>query len=405
MAYALLTGALALAPWHALAQEAPPPSSTPATDAVGPRELQNFSLNGTVTRPADRPVPVQPAPRKPQPRSEAEATPPAPQTRTVATTPERPATARTPAPKATETASVAPPPAPRSDPTPEPLRQSPPSSSVTVALPKLDSSTSSAATAPAFAPAPEPAGTLATEHRFPLLPWLLAALAAAAAGAFLFWRNRQREAFAGGPQLDAFTPPEPAPRRTPPAAAPPPPAPAPKPAAPATLGIVSTRLRPWIDIGFQPLRCILQEERLIVEFELDLFNSGSSPARAVLAEASLFNASPGQDEQIGAFFANPVGQGERIVVIPPLKRVSIRTQVVMPREQVQAYEVAGRQVFVPIIAFNALYRWSGGEGQTSVSYLLGRDTKSEKLAPFRMDLGPRIFRGVAARLLPTSLRN
>jgi hypothetical protein len=393
LGYAWLAGALALVPSAALAQQAaPPPTTAPATDAIGPRELQNFTLNGTVTRQADRPVAVAPAPKKPQPKAEAQVTTP-PQPRPAATE-----TVRAPASRPIATAS-APPSLPKADRAPEPLRQSPPASSVTVALPKVGSASDSGAPTPAFAPATDATGTLATEHRFPILPWLLAALVAAAAGAFLFLRNRNRAAFAGGPQLDAFAAPEPAP---PPRPAPPRP---PAPETPASVGIVSTRLRPWIDIGFRPLRCILEEQRLVVEFELDLFNSGSSPARAVLAEATLFNAGPTQDEQIGAFFANPVGEGERIVVIPPLKRVSIRTQVVAPREQIQAYELAGRQVFVPVIAFNALYRWSSGDGQTSVSYLLGRDTKSEKMAPFRLDLGPRIFRGLAAHLLPTGVRN
>jgi hypothetical protein len=153
------------------------------------------------------------------------------------------------------------------------------------------------------------------------------------------------------------------------------------------------------------VRCVLDDERVTVEFELELFNSGSAPARAVLVEATLFNAGPTQDQQIDGFFTNPVGQGERITVIPPLKRVGIRTQVSAPRTQIQAYELGGREVFVPIIAFNSLYSWGGGEGQTSVSYLLGKDTKGEKLAPFRLDLGPRIFRGLAAHLLPSSVRN
>jgi hypothetical protein len=263
-----------------------------------------------------------------------------------------------------------------------------------------------ATTTPAAADfAPEPAaGPLAPEHKFPLIPWLLAALILGAGGAFLFWRNRSREAFAGtgGPQVDTFVAPQPAPT---PRRAPAPPLPAPKPSAPASLGIVSTRLRPWLEIAFHPLRCILENERVMVEFEIELFNSGSGPARAVLVEATLFNAGPVQDQEIGAFFANPVGAGERIVVIPPLKRVAIKTQVAVPSERMQAYELAGRQVIVPVIAFNALYSWSGGKGQTSVSYLLGRDTKGEKMGPFRLDLGPRIFRGITGRLLPSGVRN
>jgi len=66
--------------------------------------------------------------------------------------------------------------------------------------------------------------------------------------------------------------------------------------------------------------------------------------------------------------------------------------------------IGGRQVFVPLIAFNTLYSWSTGEGQTSASYLLGRDTKSEKLAPFRLDHGAREFSGLGARPLPSGVR-
>lgn len=143
---------------------------------------------------------------------------------------------------------------------------------------------------------------------------------------------------------------------------------------------------------------------MTVEFELELLNSGNAPARAVLAEASVFNAGPAQDEEIGAFFARPVGEGERLETLPPLQRMNLKTKVIVPRASVQVFEVGGRQVFVPLIAFNALYRWSGGDGQTSASYLLGRDTKGDKMAPFRLDLGPRVFRNLAARQLPLGLR-
>src|SRR5579859_7660993 len=69
---ALLAGALALSPSIALAQQAPPSGSdTPATDAIGPKDLQSFSLNGTVTRAADQPAAVAPAPQRRQPRTQA----------------------------------------------------------------------------------------------------------------------------------------------------------------------------------------------------------------------------------------------------------------------------------------------------------------------------------------------
>ena len=382
-----LTAGLALAPEVALAQDAntqAPASDTPATDAVGPRDLQNFSLNGTVTRSAD-PVAVQRgAARAPAPTPRPEAAQSTAASSTTAT-PSRPVE-QAPA----RTADAQPAPTPRPAPVNPPAQR--PASSITAALPPISAAPLPASATPSELPPPD---TLASEHKLLLWPWLLAALMLGAGGAFLFWRNRSREAFAGGPQFDAFVGPDatPAPRPAPPKA-PPPPSP----------GIVSTRLRPWIEIGFRPGRCIIEDDKVTFEFQLGLQNSGSVPARAVLAEASLMNAGPYQDDEISAFYGSPVGEGERIAVIPPLKTVWVNTKVVAPRANVQLIEISGRQVFVPLIAFNALYNWGAGEGQTSASYLLGRDTKGEKLAPFRLDLGPRIVRSVAGRALPLIVR-
>jgi len=67
-------------------------------------------------------------------------------------------------------------------------------------------------------------------------------------------------------------------------------------------------------------------------------------------------------------------------------------------------EAGGRQVFVPLLAFNAFYRRGSGAGQTSVGYLVGRETKAGKMAPFRLDQGARIFRGLGTRQLPNGVR-
>ena len=165
----------------------------------------------------------------------------------------------------------------------------------------------------------------------------------------------------------------------------------------APSGVVSTNLRPWLEIEFTPGRCVVEEDKATIQFDVTVFNSGSAPARDVLIEASMFNAGPTQDNEIGAFFAHPVAKGDRIPAIAPLKRVAMKSAVSLTLDEMRQFEVAGKRIFVPLIGFNALYRWSGGDGQTSASYLVGRDTQSEKLAPLRLDLGPRIFRGLGAR--------
>lgn len=187
---------------------------------------------------------------------------------------------------------------------------------------------------------------------------------------------------------------------------PPSPAPAPQPAAPAVpQGIVSTALRPWLEVAIQPLRCTVTDDSVTIEFELDLFNSGSVPARQVHVAATVIGAGEEQDRRLASFFERPADPGERIATIDPLKHVTFTTQVVSARDQLRPIELGGRQVLVPVIAFNALYGWGGKEGRTSVSYLVGRDGKGEKLSPFRLDLGPRIFRGLGVRPLPTGVRN
>jgi hypothetical protein len=119
----------------------------------------------------------------------------------------------------------------------------------------------------------------------------------------------------------------------------------------------------------------------------------------------MFNAGATQEQDIGAFFAQPQGSGERIEIIAPLQNVSIRTSLVAPRQNIQLFELGGHQVFVPLMAFNAHYRLNHGSGQTSLAYMLGRDTKGEKLGPLRVDGAPRAYNRLGAHPLPTGVRN
>jgi hypothetical protein len=372
---ALFAAGLLVGPSLALAQStAQPTTNTPAPDTVGPRELQNFNLNGTVTRPAE--TPPAPAPRAPARQPSAA---PAASSNTGPVPSSRRPTAQPPA-------------AARNNPPPASDGQSP----------ALDLAPATTSAVSATAPQPDPLRADATVLTPPatsqllLWPWLLLAGVLGTAAALFLWRRNSREALADGPSIETYIAPEPAPVPRPA------PVPAPKPAAP--VGIVSTRLRPWVEIAFAPLGCLVDDERVTIEFEVLLRNSGSALARDILVEASMFNAGPTQDQDIGRFFAEPVGQGERIEALPPLQSVTIRTALVAPRANIQLFELGGRQVFVPLIAFNALYRWSGGRGQTSLAYLLGRETKGEKLGPLRLDLGPRAFTQLGIRALPTGVR-
>ena len=369
-----------------------PNLGTPAReDAVGPAQLRDFSINGTVTRRADTPAtaPAQPAP------AEAAATPatptqtasrnPAPAAASTVASRQAAAPARSAETGTASTSFALPPPTPSSN------------QPATFAPATFPQSTSAAAVSPV-----EDTGT----GSFPLWPWILALLAAVGAGAWYFRRQKPGYAFAGaGGEASAFDlSPAPAPPRAAPMPKPQPAprapvpdaTPAPKPAT-APVGIVSTRLRPWLEIEFSPEAAIVDGEKGAIQFEVTIFNSGSAPARDVHVEGALFNASPDQDQVLGQFFARPNGQGGDRISIPPLQRMSFRSLVTLPRDQLRLFEVEGRTLFVPLVGFNALYAWSNGQGQTSTSFIVGRNANGEKMAPFRIDQGTKTFRGLGAR--------
>ena len=198
----------------------------------------------------------------------------------------------------------------------------------------------------------------------------------------------------GRPQPDPLPPraqpaprPDPVPERA---------RPAPKPADSGL--IVSTRLKPQLNVEFHPDRVTVTDQEVLLQFEIVIANVGSAPARDVLVEGQLFTAHIGQDQEITGFFQNPARDGDRMASIAPLGRISLKSVARLPLDQVHHFQAGGRKMFVPLVGFNILYRFGPDDGQASASFLVGRGgEKDEKLAPFRLDLGPRIFRGLSSR--------
>jgi len=373
--------AIALAAGPALAQNTATPA--PATNnlsqpAVIGTPINDFNLNGTVTRQAAPPATGRNPPQTAQPAPATSAQPVRQATRPVREAPAQRAPAQ----------SVA---AATANPLPSANLPQPPAGS-----PAVD-----AEPAPPVAALPAtvlPGDPMSGPSYW---PWLLAALVAAGAGLLLFRRRQhQNERFAAaglGLALDPAPQPEPAaePLRRAPVAAPP---------KPASLGIVSTRLHPNLNIDLLPERAIVDEQGATIEFQVAVRNHGSAPARDVHVEACMVNAGPSQDQELGAFFAHPAEASEPIPQIMPQTEIMLKSAVRLKLDQMRQFEVGGRKLFVPLVGVNATYRGPGGPAQTSASYLVGRDGKGDKMAPFRLDLGPRIFRGLGARQHTLGLR-
>lgn len=229
-------------------------------------------------------------------------------------------------------------------------------------------------------PAPEPAPAAASKASGPVVSTLL------------------RPGPAKAAPVRQPVPAQPAP--TPPA----PPAPsAPAPAVAAGSGVVGLAIRPWLNLEFIPDRAAATQTEAVVQYELLIKNVGNMVAGNIRVQARMFNAGADQDEQINAFFSQKIGTGpsvSKVLAIPPRKGARLRSAVSMSNEEVREISVQGRRLFIPLVAINVLYEWGNGRsGQTAASYLVGRepDAPEGKMGPFRLDLGPRVYRSVGQR--------
>jgi hypothetical protein len=160
--------------------------------------------------------------------------------------------------------------------------------------------------------------------------------------------------------------------------------------------------RPWLELELKAERLSSTEAETLVQFELEITNSGAAPARNLRIDVKMFNAGEQQDQEIGAFFRT-AGRESTKCSLPGIQNGqtgAIRGEVAMARDDMRAVVLDNRYLFIPVIAVNALYDYGDGQtGQTSKSYVVGRELEepSEKMGAFRIDQGPRIWRSVGQR--------
>jgi hypothetical protein len=164
--------------------------------------------------------------------------------------------------------------------------------------------------------------------------------------------------------------------------------------------------RPWLELELKAERLSSTNAESLVQFELDITNTGPAPARNLRIDVKMFNAGEQQDQEIGAFFRT-AGRESTKCNLPGIRAGqtgAIKGEVAMSREDMRAVILDNRYLFIPVIAVNALYDYGDGQtGQTSKSYVVGRELeqpageKNEKMGAFRVDQGPRVWRSVGQR--------
>jgi hypothetical protein len=400
------------------------PAPAPREGTVGPEQLRDFALPGTRQAPAPSTNDIpRTAPTPTQRAAPAPATVTRPAPDTVRTT--EPARA---APVASEPDAEGPRPA---NTAPEPAATSLPGT-----LPPITPAPPVAATPLPPITVSQP-GTATSAPSQPLWwPWLLAA-ALGGIALTLVLRQRRRP-FLAGPAGQAFERATPEPDFTPPPRAPTPPAtPAPAPEAPPQAprpaglvttrlraplgapppaapppvpaavsgGVVSTRLRGWIELDLAVREILFTPDEARLRIDILVANGGTGHARAIALETVTINGGEDQEAALAGFFARPAATTIAIPELGPLGEMVLSHELVVPRSAIRAYEGGGKALFVPVIALNAAYRTASGEGRTGAAFLVGRDVPgSEKLAPVLLPEGDGRALGLGVRRLEEAVR-
>ncbi|QGP79914.1 hypothetical protein [Sphingobium sp. CAP-1] len=394
----LLFAAL-LAPAPVLAQqtETPPASTTPAPnpDRQGP-ELNVFRDSVTpptappVVAPTVQPLPQStPAPTRATPARATTATPrqPTPEPRA-----QRPAERAAPPPAQTPAAAT---PAPATQAPAAPATDSAPtnqSAPVEAAPPPLPAPATNAVETPVPAPALAPADEAGNP-----LPWIIGGVLALVALAAAMLLRRRRPA---APIADAAPAAAPSPVETAPQPTPRPAAPAATPAA--TPAPVATD-RPWLDMDMAVGQARYSMVGVTIAYSLILHNRGTRPAQDILIRGIIGNAGAQQAALLQDFFAGDSGLPlHSAVAIAPGETRQLIGELRLSPEEILPVTMGQRSLLIPLAAFDMAYRWDAeepGQGRTARAFIVGQEQEppADRLAPLRLDQGPRQYRRPAAR--------
>lgn len=324
--------------------------------------------------PLPAPTPFFLSPLQPTPAPTPAATPTPNPIPTAAPT----ARAERAAPRAA-TVSPTPAPSPVARPTPSPV---PTPTLVPEATPAV-----SPEPLPSASPTVAPLAPLEKESDF--WPWLVAAgLIGGAVAAAWAWFSRPglRTDETLAPEDELVPTPAPAPT----------PVSAPVPAFLQPAPVAAARL----ELAFRPTRAGLNMLSATVEGEVTVINAGEVDAADIRIRAGLFTASPDLDAELSTARGAPIVRpATPPFALAPGEARTVRIVAALPREMLRVMTAAQRPMFVPVLGVDATLATRAGAVSVAQAYAVGVErVGSSKLAPFWLDVPPRSYDQVAARL-------
>jgi hypothetical protein len=159
--------------------------------------------------------------------------------------------------------------------------------------------------------------------------------------------------------------------------------------------------RPVLDISFVPNKATVSLANLTISGQLRIINQGSEAARTMKLRTILISASEVQNNAIAQFHASKdMHFTEDLGAAGSAEKIAMDLELSIPLSELQSYPLGDQRLFVPIMLANIEYDWGkDGHDVTQIACMIGREANppQAKMAPLRLDLGPRSFAPLGQR--------
>lgn len=154
------------------------------------------------------------------------------------------------------------------------------------------------------------------------------------------------------------------------------------------------QIRPHVKLEFRPERATLSFTALTVKGTIVIENVGKEAATDMLLRATMISAHHDQAATIDAFFNRSIAIEDNMIGDAKAgEKIALELEISIPSQELLSYTVAERQIIVPIVVAELIYRWTAGKDSTRLACLVGREAQPPqgRMGPLRLDLGPRSF--------------
>ena len=136
-----------------------------------------------------------------------------------------------------------------------------------------------------------------------------------------------------------------------------------------------------------------------VVYRITIRNDGKGPAENVRIAMMMRNASGAQEQELSAWFSAPLDHAaHQIAELAPGESLELQGEVRIAANELTPLAIGSRPVLIPVVAAKLAH---GARAIASIhsAFIVGEEhtPPTERLAPLRMDQGPRQYSNVGTR--------